>query len=206
MDKKIFQIKKIFNNFYIHCIMCYPICMTIDYDNVVCVPNKLLYKGLKKKLKKKKMNKSICYLNEIFERLGKNNKYNKLILIDIISVKMNSDMRQKIFKIFIKKINFNTFADMYGKSIMKTLILEKCYDIDLYKILILNNYDINKRYMKYSHICCTDLCFLHSQISDIPHFSHFSHLVNIGDLSLIKLKYFLIKNGAEKRHKTSFFK
>jgi hypothetical protein len=182
--------------------MCHPMCIKIDYDNEELVPSKLLYKGFKKKIKKEKMEKSICYLNEIFERLGKNNKYNKLILIDIISVKMNMNMRKKIFKIFIKNINFNIFADMYGKSIMKTLIFEKCYDIYLYEILISNNYNINKRYMKHSHICCTDLCFLQSQISDTP---RFSHLVKIGSIPMIKLKYFLIKNGATKKHKTSFF-
>jgi hypothetical protein len=183
--------------------MCYPMCIKIDYDDVEVVPSKLLYKCLKKNLKKEKIDKSICYLNEIFERFGKNNKYNKLILIDIISVKMNGDMIQKIFKIFIKNINFNTFADMCGKSIMKTLILEKYYNIDLYKILISNNYNINKRYIKHSHICCTDLCFLQSIMVNKP---HLSHLVKMGDTPLIKLKYFLIKNGAKKKHKTSFLK
>jgi hypothetical protein len=180
-------------------------CITIDYDDVEVVPSKLLYKCLKKNLKKEKIDKSICYLNEIFERLGKNNKYNKLILIDIISVKMNNKNTniRKIFKIFIKNINFNTFADMCGKSIMKTLILEKYYNIDLYKILISNNYNINKRYIKHSHICCTDLCFLQNIMLDN---SHSSHLVKIGKTPLIKLKYFLIQNGAEKKHKTSFFK
>jgi hypothetical protein len=178
-------------------------CFTVNYDNEETVPNKLLYKGLKKNLTKEQMDKSICYLNEIFERLGKNNKYNKSILIDILSVKMTSDMKKKIFKIFITNIDFDIFAEMYGKSIMKILILQNCYDIYLYKILILNNYDINKRYMKDSHISCTDLCFLLYVISDQ---TQISYLKTRGTSPLIKLKNFLIRNGGEKEHNTSFLK
>ena len=171
-------------------------CNSIDYDNEKEVPSELLYKGFKKKNKKKQFNKTSCYLHEIFKRLGANNKYNKLILINIATTQLNEKDISGLFKIFITNINFDTFAEVFQKSIIKTLLIAGCHNIDLYKILLsnnYNNYNINKRYVNYSHICCTDLYFLESLINKKKR------------KKLIHIKILLIKKGALKKRRHDFF-